>query len=124
MNINLHIERLVLDGLPVQAQQGPAIQAALEGELLRLLKERGLDGLPSGAYAGLSTVPIHLAAGGQPTQWARQIAGALFAGLALNPSRPLPERRSAPSSPAPLPAADPRSAPVACQFAPPNDLNS
>ena len=37
MNINLHIERLILDGLPITRQQGPHVQAAVEAELTRLL---------------------------------------------------------------------------------------
>jgi hypothetical protein len=40
MKINLHIERLVLEGLPVTSQQAPLVQVAIEQELTRLL---GLD---------------------------------------------------------------------------------
>jgi hypothetical protein len=36
MKINLHIERLVLDGLPIGPHQGPLVQAAVETELTRL----------------------------------------------------------------------------------------
>jgi len=43
MNINLHVERLVLDGLPVTRSQGPLLQAAVEAELASLLAK---DGLP------------------------------------------------------------------------------
>ena len=42
-NIHLHIERLVLDGLPIDRGQGPHVQAAVEAELTRLLTENGLD---------------------------------------------------------------------------------
>ena len=44
MNIKLHIERLVLDGLPVTRSQGPLVQAAMEAELARLMAEGGLAG--------------------------------------------------------------------------------
>ena len=42
-NIHLHIERLILDGLPIERAQGPHVQAAVEAELARLLTENGLD---------------------------------------------------------------------------------
>ena len=37
MRINVHIERLILDGLPVTSLQGPEVGAAVETELARLL---------------------------------------------------------------------------------------
>jgi hypothetical protein len=37
MNISVHIERLVLDGLFVSHGQRPLLQAAVEAELTRLL---------------------------------------------------------------------------------------
>ncbi|MET0309935.1 MAG: hypothetical protein ABW023_14610 [Sphingomonas sp.] len=37
MIVNLHIDRLVLDGLPVGTHEGPLVQAAVEAELARLL---------------------------------------------------------------------------------------
>jgi len=36
MNIVLHIDRIVMDGLPVSRAQLPAVRTALEGELARL----------------------------------------------------------------------------------------
>ncbi len=39
MIVNLHIERLVIDGLPVGSHEGPYIQAAVERELARLIGE-------------------------------------------------------------------------------------
>lgn len=42
MNVRLHIEHLILDGLPIEAAQAPAVQGAVEAELSRLLTERGL----------------------------------------------------------------------------------
>ena len=49
MNINVHIERLILDGLPVKGSDGSIIQAAVETELSRLLGEQGLAGMTTGA---------------------------------------------------------------------------
>lgn len=42
MTVHVHIERLVLDGLPLGPGDGPAVQTAVEAELTRLLAERGL----------------------------------------------------------------------------------
>ena len=41
MNINLHIERLILDGLPIEPRQRAQVQAAVEAELARLLRPAG-----------------------------------------------------------------------------------
>ncbi len=49
MNINLHIERLILDGLPMTRSQGVLVQAAVEAELGHLLTTEGLSpGLRAG----------------------------------------------------------------------------
>ncbi|MGL4611892.1 MAG: hypothetical protein ACRCYY_19810 [Trueperaceae bacterium] len=42
MNIELHIERLVLDGVPLSRVQAQHMQGMLEVELSRLLSEGGL----------------------------------------------------------------------------------
>lgn len=95
MNINLHIEQLVLDGLPLMPGQGPAVQAALEAELSRLLAERGMGNLSGGAVPQLSVPSIQLSPAGPPAQWGRQIARTLYDGLAPAPavSRPSPPTR-------------------------------
>jgi hypothetical protein len=41
-NITLHIEHLILDGLPLSRNQGFDVQQALETELTRLLETGGL----------------------------------------------------------------------------------
>lgn len=83
MNINVHIERLILDGLPVARSQGPLIRAAVEAELARLL---AADGLAAGLLAGgaLPSVPasaIQLTSNTNPTQLGQQIAQAVHGGL-------------------------------------------
>ena len=42
MNIRVHIERLILDGVALGAREGPRLQAAVEMELGRLLGGRGM----------------------------------------------------------------------------------
>ena len=83
MNIKLHIERLVLDGLQLERGQGPHIQAAIEAELTRLLTEQGLAGafqngvrLPS-----LPAAPLQLNHGSTPAQLGTQIAHSVYTGL-------------------------------------------
>jgi hypothetical protein len=82
MNIKLHIERLVLDGLPVTRSQGPQVQVAMEAELARLMAEGGLaqelasgGALPSVLADGIKSV------GGSPAQIGRQIAKAVYGGI-------------------------------------------
>ncbi len=43
MNIHLHIDRLVLDGLDIAPHQRHVLQAAVEAELSRLLGESGIS---------------------------------------------------------------------------------
>jgi hypothetical protein len=43
MKINVHIERLILEGLPVTNSHGPQVKGAIEQELARLLKAHGLS---------------------------------------------------------------------------------
>lgn len=53
-SVNLHIERLVLEGLPVGTHDGPLVQAAIEAELGRLL---AAGNFASGGVRS-STVPM------------------------------------------------------------------
>ena len=79
MNINLHIERLVLHGLPINRRDGRLVQAAVEAELTRLLTEGGLssDLLTGGALAGVRANSIHVEKGSGPIALGQQIAGSL-----------------------------------------------
>jgi len=46
MIVNLHIDRLVIDGLPIGSHDAPIIKAAVSAELTRLLGEDGLTDDP------------------------------------------------------------------------------
>lgn len=83
MNIHLHIERLVLDGLPVSYNQGAAVQAAVEAELTRLLMENGIAGHleTGGAMPYLSANPIQLSPGGNFLQLGTQVAQTVYSGI-------------------------------------------
>ena len=83
MNINLHIDRLVLDGIPLDSYQRPVLQQALQGELVRLLANGNLNPDFAGGIAihRLTVPDIQLAENSQPTQLGQQIAGALYGGI-------------------------------------------
>ena len=83
MNINLHIERLVLEGLGVARHEVPQVRAAVEAELSRLLAERGLDLglLAGGAFARLDAGELSLPRGGGPAQLGARIAESVFGGF-------------------------------------------
>ena len=83
MNINLHIERLVLDGLPIEHHQGALVKAAIEAELGRLLTVEGLaDGLISGgAVPSVPARGIQLASNSSPRKLGQRIARALHGGI-------------------------------------------
>lgn len=84
MNINLHIERLVVDGLPYASSDGEALGAALRAELVRLLGKDGLASIPAGGSfprvdGGAITVAPTVAAPHFAQQLAQPILGALRA---------------------------------------------
>lgn len=83
MKINLHIERLILDGLPLEARDGAVIRAAVEAELTRLLSQNeGESGWPAGGATPLVRAePIRFGAQSSPAQIARQIAGSIYGGI-------------------------------------------
>ena len=83
MKINLHIERLVLDGLPVGAGQSGLIQSAIETELARLLTEGGLSSelMAGGAMPRLTASPIQLTNDATPARLGQQIARAVHSGI-------------------------------------------
>jgi hypothetical protein len=82
MNINVHIERLILDGVPESHAQGPLIGAAVETELARLLATGGLDSSlqSSGAWPSVPVRAVQLAAS-KPAQLGQQIAQVIYGGI-------------------------------------------
>lgn len=84
MNIHLHIERLVLDGVPVPPEQRPHLQAAIESELSRLLSDGSINAeLQAGASLhSIRAEQIRLSSDSPPAEIGRQIAGAVYGGIA------------------------------------------
>ena len=83
MKINLHIERLLLDGVPVEQRQGPLLQAAIAQELDRLLSASQLT-VPTGAGGSLASIKgssIQMTERADPAGLGAQIAAVLHDGL-------------------------------------------
>jgi hypothetical protein len=83
MTINVHIERLIVDGLSVKGGQGTQIQQAVERELAKLLAAGELQNTwQSGRNVHyLETAGIQVAQETKPTRLGEQIAGAVYGGL-------------------------------------------
>jgi hypothetical protein len=82
MNINLHIERLVLDGVNIASDQRHVLQASVETELTRLLTDGGLSpNLTRGmAVPQISTGGIQLT-NNNPMQLGQQIAQSVYGSI-------------------------------------------
>ena len=83
MNINLHIERLILEGLPLDGSKGVHVQKSVERELTTLLANGELhDALRSGGNLfRMQTSGIHVSKETSPADLGEQIAGAVYGGL-------------------------------------------
>jgi len=82
MIVNLHIERLIVDGVPLAAGGRSRLPSAVSAELTRLLATDGFPGAPpaGGAYEARR---VHLLApmDGSPTRLGGRIARAVHEGL-------------------------------------------
>ena len=83
MKINLHIERLILDGISVKPHQQPMVKATLEAELGRLLAQNGIaSGLQrGGAFNATQTTSIDIGEKNEPSHLGRQIARSVYGGI-------------------------------------------
>jgi hypothetical protein len=91
MNIHLHIERLILDGLPIADGQGAAVRVAVEAELIRLFAATGITPTSSRAEARVSAAEIQCLPGMTAQQLGQRIGRSVFGGLnqaaAVGPER-------------------------------------
>jgi hypothetical protein len=80
--VSLHIERLVLDGIPVARSSAMQIQIAVQQELTRLLSENG-KALPQMGYAlQAATAPgFHMGGDPTPKDLGKNIAQSIFESL-------------------------------------------
>ena len=83
MKINLHINRLVLGGLPIEQHHGPLVKAAIEAELGRLLAHDGLANslMTGGAMPSAPAPGIQVQPGSSPARIGQQIGRAVYGGI-------------------------------------------
>jgi hypothetical protein len=83
MKINVHIERLILDGLPIERRDGAIVQAAVEAELTQLFNSGQLSPalLASSMVPGLRAAAIELKETVSPTDLGQQIAQTVHSSL-------------------------------------------
>ena len=83
MNIELHIERLILDGLGVETKDRAAVQAAVVDELTGLLAGGGLRSelLSSGSARSIPGGDVHSTAGMTADHLGSAIAKAVHFGI-------------------------------------------
>lgn len=83
MNVNLNIERLVLEGFQLRPGEHLLVRAAVEQELSRLLAERGVSPqlLSGGAVPRLAASDMRLNGGESPKQIGRQVAQTLYGSI-------------------------------------------
>jgi hypothetical protein len=82
MNINLQIERLILEGIDFSPRQRRQLQAVVESELSRLFTEKGIP--PNWQKGGnIPQLPINLTATTpqNPNQIGQQIAQTIYEGI-------------------------------------------
>ena len=83
MNVRLHIDRLVLDGVNLSAGGRPRLQAAIEAELTRLIAAGGLSpelargiAVPSVRAPQMTVTPD-----AKPAQLGSAIAASVYGGV-------------------------------------------
>lgn len=80
MNITLHIDRLVLEGFSLSAQERQLLETAVSAELTRLLAVNGLgeQWMTGTAVSAIRASSIQLTNQNTPVQLGSQIAQAVY----------------------------------------------
>ena len=83
MKLRLHIERLVLDGLPVQSRHGAAVGREILRELERLLRKQGLGShmKSSGAHWHVAGGELKISEKTTPETIGRDLAHRIYKGI-------------------------------------------
>jgi hypothetical protein len=83
LRINIHIERLVFDGIELLGGMRPRMQEAFESELTHLLVQNGLSQelLAGVALTSMNAPVIEVAQGARPQVLGHQIAQAVYKGI-------------------------------------------
>ena len=81
-NVSLHIERLVIAGVPLAGSQAVQLQRAMERELVRLLRRDGMgDAIHGGATPTVVTPVVHMSTPLRPAEVGRHIARSVHESL-------------------------------------------
>ncbi len=82
LNVNLHIERLVLDGITLSVRERALLGTAVTTELTRLISESGLPAaMPAnGTVPSVPAGTIQLGSNNNPARLGQQIAQAVYGG--------------------------------------------
>ncbi len=83
MKIEVHIERLVLEGLPVSARDRARVHAAVAAELSRLIRAQGIATAlrTGGAAPSVRADDLRVERQTSPRRLGTQIARAVYGGL-------------------------------------------
>ena len=83
MKVHVHIERLVLEGLPVSTHDGARVGGAVEAELGRLLRTRGMAAhlRGGGAVPSLQAGTLAWDRGTSPATLGTRIGRSVYRGM-------------------------------------------
>ena len=83
MRIEVHIERLVLEGLPVSGRDRDRVHAAMAAELSRLIRGQGIARAlrTGGAAPSVRADDVRVEHQASPRRLGTQIARAVYSGL-------------------------------------------
>jgi hypothetical protein len=83
VNVRVHIERLILEGIDLDPAGRPLLQTALEAELVRLLAEGGVrpELRVGGAVPAVQAAGFELSGAAEPASLGRQIARSVYGGV-------------------------------------------
>jgi hypothetical protein len=83
VNVNLHIERLVLDGFSLDSRDAGLVQAAVRAELTRLFvqNEAGGASLASEAVPNVRAAPMRMSGAETPPRLGIAIAQSVYGGV-------------------------------------------
>jgi hypothetical protein len=82
MNINLHIQELILEGIDIPRSQRELLQTVIESELSRLFTENGVpNGFQEGGNIADLPANLQLAKNAHPQEMGQQIAQSIYGGL-------------------------------------------
>lgn len=88
MNFNLHIDRLVLDGIALTPRQQKELQTAVQSELVRLLISKGVGprAAPRDNKRSIRGGSINIEKNNTAPGLGNQVAGAVYRGIMGNGS--------------------------------------